>query len=91
MQLFMLYKAIQTVIEMGPIDALTGYSKNTIAEEKLLKMKIENRVMVNKISYIFDICIVYLNSQLKVILFVQKHRFLLLPLEIVEADERSAK
>lgn len=63
MQLFMLYKAIQTVIEMGPIDALTGNSKNTIAEEKLLKMKIENRVMVNKISYIFYICIVYLNSQ----------------------------
>ncbi|XP_063418246.1 plexin-B1-like [Mytilus trossulus] len=44
MQLFMLYKAIQTIIEMGPIDALTGNSKNTIAEEKLLKMKIENRL-----------------------------------------------
>ncbi|VDI05387.1 Hypothetical predicted protein [Mytilus galloprovincialis] len=50
MQLFMLYKAIQTVIEMGPIDALTGNSKNTIAEEKLLKMKIENRVMTLQID-----------------------------------------
>ena len=40
-QLFMLYKAVQTITEKAPIDALTGNSKNTLAEEKLLKMRIE--------------------------------------------------
>ncbi|XP_076089353.1 plexin-B1-like [Mytilus galloprovincialis] len=43
MQLFMLYKAVQTIVEMAPIDALTSNSKNTIAEEKLLKMRIEHQ------------------------------------------------
>ncbi|XP_052080994.1 plexin-B2-like [Mytilus californianus] len=43
MQLFLLYKAVQTITEMGPIDAITGSSKNTIAEEKLLKMRIEHQ------------------------------------------------
>lgn len=48
----MLYRAVQTIIEMGPIDALTGNSKNTIAEEKLLKMRIEYQSLVSKISVI---------------------------------------
>ncbi|CAG2205779.1 PLXNA [Mytilus edulis] len=43
MQLFMLYKAVKTIVEMAPIDALTSNSKNTIAEEKLLKMRIEHQ------------------------------------------------
>ncbi|XP_060084856.1 plexin-A4-like, partial [Ylistrum balloti] len=37
-QLFMLYKAAQTVMEKGPIDAVTLESKETLAEERLLKM-----------------------------------------------------
>ncbi|OPL33665.1 hypothetical protein AM593_01893, partial [Mytilus galloprovincialis] len=45
MQLFMLYKAVQTIIEMAPVDALTANSKNTIAEEKLLKMRIEHQTI----------------------------------------------
>ncbi|XP_052080590.1 plexin-B1-like [Mytilus californianus] len=43
MQLFMLYKAVKTIVEMAPVDALTSNSKNTIAEEKLLKMRIEHQ------------------------------------------------
>jgi hypothetical protein len=31
----MLYKATQTVIEKAPIDAVTGNSRNTLAEERL--------------------------------------------------------
>ncbi|XP_076089143.1 plexin-B3-like [Mytilus galloprovincialis] len=50
MQLFMLYKAVQTITEMGPIDALTGSSKNTIAEEKLLKMRIEHQNLTLQID-----------------------------------------
>ncbi|XP_033746311.1 plexin-A2-like [Pecten maximus] len=37
-QLFMLYKATQTVMEKGPIDAVTLDAKETLAEERLLKM-----------------------------------------------------
>ncbi|XP_052080598.1 plexin-B1-like [Mytilus californianus] len=50
MQLFMLYKAVQTTVEIGPIDALTGNSKNTIAEEKLLKMRSEHQTMTLQID-----------------------------------------
>ncbi|XP_052080668.1 plexin-B1-like isoform X9 [Mytilus californianus] len=50
MQLFMLYKAVQTIIEMAPIDALTTNSKNTIAEEKLLKMRIEHQTITLQID-----------------------------------------
>jgi len=49
MQLFMLYKATQTVIEKAPIDAVTGNSRNTLAEERLLKNRVEYETMV-KIS-----------------------------------------
>jgi predicted NAD-dependent protein-ADP-ribosyltransferase YbiA (DUF1768 family) len=31
----MLYKATQTVIEKAPVDAITGNSRNTLAENKL--------------------------------------------------------
>ena len=47
MQLFMLYKATQTVIEKAPIDAITGNSRNTLAEERLLKNRVEYETMVN--------------------------------------------
>ncbi|XP_076112616.1 plexin-B3-like [Mytilus galloprovincialis] len=50
MQLFMLYKAVQTIIEMAPVDALTANSKNTIAEEKLLKMRIEHQTLTLQID-----------------------------------------
>lgn len=47
MQLFMLYKATQTVIEKAPIDAITGNSRSTLAEERLLKNRVEYETMVN--------------------------------------------
>lgn len=51
MHLFMLYKAVQTIIEMSPIDALTGNAKNTITEEKLLKMRIEHQPLVSDMVF----------------------------------------
>jgi hypothetical protein len=56
MQLFMLYKATQTVIEKAPIDAVTGNSRNTLAEERLLKHRVEYETMV-KIRISQCICI----------------------------------
>ena len=54
MQLFMLYKAIQTVIEKAPIDAVTGNSRNTLAEERLLKHRVEYETMVKiRISHLW--------------------------------------
>ena len=46
MPLFMLYKATQTMIEKAPIDAITGNSRNTLAEERLLKTRVEYETMV---------------------------------------------
>jgi hypothetical protein len=46
MKLFMLYKATQTVIEKAPIDAVTGNSRNTLAEERLLKNRVEFETLV---------------------------------------------
>ncbi|CAC5414008.1 PLXNA [Mytilus coruscus] len=45
MQLFMLYKATQTVIEKAPIDAITVLCKNTLAEERLLKNRVEHEIL----------------------------------------------
>ncbi|XP_063446926.1 plexin-A1-like isoform X2 [Mytilus trossulus] len=45
MQLFMLYKATQTVIEKAPIDAITILCKNTLAEERLLKNRVEHEIL----------------------------------------------
>ncbi|XP_052060745.1 plexin-A2-like isoform X3 [Mytilus californianus] len=45
MQLFMLYKATQTVIEKAPIDAVTILCKNTLAEERLLKNRVEHETL----------------------------------------------
>ena len=42
----MLYKATQTVIEKAPIDAVTGNSRNTLAEERLLKHRVEFETLV---------------------------------------------
>ena len=54
MQLFMLYKATQTVIEKAPIDAVTGNSRNTLAEERLLKQRVEYETMVKiRISHLW--------------------------------------
>ena len=54
MQLFMLYKATQTVIEKAPIDAVTGNSRNTLAEERLLKHRVEYETMVKiRISHLW--------------------------------------
>ena len=46
MKLFMLYKATQTVIEKTPIDAVTGNSRNTLAEERQLKNRVEFETLV---------------------------------------------
>ena len=54
MQLFMLYKATQTVIENAPIDAITGNSRNTLAEERLLKNRVEYETIVKiRISHLW--------------------------------------
>jgi hypothetical protein len=42
----MLYKATQTVIEKAPVDAITGNSRNTLAEETLLKTRAGYETMV---------------------------------------------
>jgi hypothetical protein len=50
----MLYKATQTVIEKAPIDAVTGNSRNTLAEERLLKHRVEYETMVKiRISHLW--------------------------------------
>jgi hypothetical protein len=50
----MLYKATQTVIGKAPIDAVTGNSRNTLDEERLLKNKVEYETMVKiRISHLW--------------------------------------
>jgi DNA transposition AAA+ family ATPase len=47
----MLYKATQTVIEKAPIDAVTGNSRNTLAEERLLKNRVEFETLVKILKF----------------------------------------
>jgi hypothetical protein len=50
----MLYKATQAVIEKAPIDAVTENSRNTLAEERLLKNRVEYETMVKiRISHLW--------------------------------------
>ena len=46
MNLYMLCKATQAVIEKAPIDAVTENSRNTLAEERLLENRVEYETMV---------------------------------------------
>jgi hypothetical protein len=42
------------VIEKAPIDAITGNSRNTLAEERLLKNRVEYETMVKiRISHLW--------------------------------------
>lgn len=52
----MLLKAVQTVIERGPIDAVTGHCKNTLCEEKLLKLRVNSEQIVSS-SNRYSMCI----------------------------------
>jgi hypothetical protein len=50
----MLYKATQTVIEKAPVDAITGNSRNTLAEETLLKNRAGYETMIKiRISHLW--------------------------------------
>jgi hypothetical protein len=52
----MLYKATQTVIEKAPVDAITGNSRNTLAEETLLKTRAGYETMVKiRISHLWHL------------------------------------
>ncbi|CAG2229173.1 PLXNA [Mytilus edulis] len=58
MQLFMLYKAVQTIIEMAPVDALTANSKKHHCRGKTTsKMRIEHQTIVhftNRFEWKYD-------------------------------------
>lgn len=47
MQLFLLMKSVQTVMERGPVDAVTSHCKNTLCEEKLLKLRVDSEQYVS--------------------------------------------
>lgn len=42
--LFMLYKAIKTQTEKGPVDSMTGEARYSLSEDKLLRQTIDYKV-----------------------------------------------
>ena len=42
--LFILYRAIKSQLEKGPVDVITGEARHSLSEEKLLRQKIECQV-----------------------------------------------
>ena len=45
--LFMLYRAIKSQLEKGPVDIITGEARHSLSEEKLLRQHIEVKVGSN--------------------------------------------
>ncbi len=42
--LFILFRAIKSQLEKGPVDIVTGEAKNSLSEEKLLRTHLEFKV-----------------------------------------------
>ncbi len=42
--LFILFRAIKSQLEKGPVDVLSGEAKNALSEEKLLRQHMEVKV-----------------------------------------------
>ena len=42
--LFILFRAIKSQLEKGPVDVVTGEAKNSLSEEKLLRQHMEVKV-----------------------------------------------
>ena len=55
--LFILFRAIKSQLEKGPVDIVTGEAKNSLSEEKLLRTHLEFKVypywaiVINTILY----------------------------------------
>ncbi|OQV23962.1 Plexin-A1 [Hypsibius exemplaris] len=48
--LYLLYRAVQMQIEMGPVDSLTSEAKYSLSEEKLIRQKIDYKKMLIYVS-----------------------------------------
>ena len=44
--LFVLFRAIKSQLEKGPVDIISGEAKNSLSEEKLLRQHMEVKVWV---------------------------------------------
>jgi len=44
--LYMLYVAIKHQVDRGPVDALTGESKYSLSEDRLIRQQVDYRVLV---------------------------------------------
>ena len=42
--LFILYRAIKSQLEKGPVDVITGEARHSLSEEKLLRQKFDSKV-----------------------------------------------
>lgn len=51
--LFILFRAIKSQLEKGPVDVITGEAKNSLSEEKLLRQHMEVKVSI--LTYIFGL------------------------------------
>ena len=49
----MLYRAIKLHVEKGPVDCLTGDARYTLSEDKLLREKIDPKLLVGTDSLYF--------------------------------------
>ena len=53
--LFMLYKAIKLQVEKGPVDVVTGDARYSLSEDRLLREKIEPKILVSNDVLCFPI------------------------------------
>ena len=55
--LYVLYRAIKLHVEKGPVDCLTGDARYTLSEDKLLRDKIDPKLLVGGAVYYHGECI----------------------------------
>jgi len=49
--LYMLYVAIKHQVDRGPVDALTGESKYSLSEDRLIRQQVDHRVLVRTYTH----------------------------------------
>ena len=70
--LFILYRAIKSQLEKGPVDVISGEARHSLSEEKLLRQHLEVKVMnvADKVPTSFCSFHVIFNFELGSLLFL---------------------
>lgn len=60
--LYVLYRALKLHVEKGPVDCMTGDARYTLSEDKLLRDKVDARLLVSNFPCNNLMCTTYITE-----------------------------